>query len=43
VLEGFRRPDAGSVTVLGLDPFAEHAALVASIGVMLQQGGISRS
>jgi ABC-2 type transport system ATP-binding protein len=37
--EGFIRPDAGSVEVLGLDPFAENAQLRARIGVMLQGGG----
>ncbi|HEY8092266.1 MAG TPA: ABC transporter ATP-binding protein [Acidimicrobiales bacterium] len=40
VLEGFRRPAAGSVSVLGLDPDGQHAQLVPRIGVMLQQGGI---
>jgi ABC-2 type transport system ATP-binding protein len=39
-LEGYRRPDAGRVSVLGLDPVADHGALTPRIGVMLQQGGI---
>ncbi len=39
-LEGYRRPVAGDVRVLGLDPFAEHAALTGRIGVMLQRGGV---
>jgi len=39
-LEGFRRPTEGSVSVLGLDPVAQHGALVARIGVMLQRGGV---
>ena len=39
-LEGFRRPDAGSVQVLGRDPVAERAALAPDIGVMLQEGGL---
>ena len=39
-LEGFRRPDAGVVRVLGLDPIAEHAALTRRMGVMLQEGGV---
>jgi ABC-2 type transport system ATP-binding protein len=39
-LEGYRRPHAGTVSVLGLDPVADHAALTPRIGVMLQQGGI---
>ncbi|HET9601790.1 MAG TPA: ABC transporter ATP-binding protein [Acidimicrobiales bacterium] len=40
VLEGFRAPDRGSVRVLGLDPVSQHGALVAEMGVMLQQGGV---
>ena len=39
-LEGYRRVDSGSVSVLGLDPRHDHAALVPSIGVMLQKGGV---
>ena len=39
-LEGFRRVDQGSVRVLGLDPHADHAAVVAKVGVMLQKGGV---
>jgi ABC-2 type transport system ATP-binding protein len=39
-LEGYRRPAAGSVRVLGLDPHKDHAALVRRMGVMLQRGGI---
>ncbi len=39
-LEGFRRPDAGSVRVLGLDPRAQVARLRPQIGVMLQEGGL---
>ncbi len=35
-LEGFRRPDAGAVRVLGLDPVADRRALLPRIGVMLQ-------
>ncbi|MER5932285.1 ABC transporter ATP-binding protein [Streptomyces sp. NPDC002054] len=38
--EGYLRPDAGSVRVLGLDPIAQAAALRPRIGVMLQSGGI---
>ncbi|RZU24505.1 ABC-2 type transport system ATP-binding protein [Kribbella rubisoli] len=37
--EGFRRPDSGRVRVLGLDPIADHDALMPRIGVMLQEGG----
>ena len=39
-LEGYRRPAAGRVRVLGLDPLADHAALTARMGVMLQRGGV---
>ena len=39
VLEGYRRPDGGTVRVLGLDPVADHDRLVARIGVVLQDGG----
>ncbi|MEV6317530.1 ABC transporter ATP-binding protein [Streptomyces sp. NPDC051776] len=38
--EGYRRPDAGTVRVLGLDPVSEAAALRPRIGVMLQSGGV---
>lgn len=37
--EGFTRPDAGSIEVLGLDPMADNAQLRERIGVMLQGGG----
>ncbi|MEZ5169613.1 MAG: ABC transporter ATP-binding protein [Acidimicrobiia bacterium] len=40
ILEGYRRPDGGSVEVLGLDPAAEGTDLRARIGVMLQEGGL---
>jgi ABC-2 type transport system ATP-binding protein len=40
-MEGYRRPSGGSVRVLGLDPVADHAALMPDIGVMLQAGGVS--
>ena len=39
-LEGYRRPAAGTVRVLGLDPGAQHRALSGRIGVMLQRGGV---
>ncbi|MGI9119424.1 MAG: ABC transporter ATP-binding protein [Acidimicrobiales bacterium] len=39
-LEGYRRPDAGEVAVLGLDPVADHAELTSRLGVMLQRGGV---
>jgi ABC-2 type transport system ATP-binding protein len=37
--EGYRRPQAGSVRVLGLDPVADRRSLLPRIGVMLQGGG----
>lgn len=41
--EGYRRPDGGTVRVLGLDPVADAARLRPRIGVMLQSGGIYQS
>ncbi|HEV7628563.1 MAG TPA: ABC transporter ATP-binding protein [Streptomyces sp.] len=38
--EGYRRPDSGTVRVLGLDPVAQAALLRPRIGVMLQNGGV---
>ncbi|OEU88428.1 ABC transporter [Streptomyces abyssalis] len=38
--EGYRRPDAGTVRVLGLDPVAQASRLRPRIGVMLQSGGV---
>ena len=40
ICEGYRRPDAGTVAVLGLDPAADARALRPRVGVMLQSGGI---
>jgi ABC-2 type transport system ATP-binding protein len=40
ILEGYRRPDAGKVRVLGLDPDRDGAQLRPRIGVMLQEGGL---
>jgi ABC-2 type transport system ATP-binding protein len=37
--EGYRRPDAGRVRVLGLDPRRDARALRPRVGVMLQSGG----
>jgi ABC-2 type transport system ATP-binding protein len=37
--EGFRRPQQGTVRVLGLDPQRDRRALLPRIGVMLQSGG----
>jgi ABC-2 type transport system ATP-binding protein len=38
ICEGFRRPDAGAVRVLGLDPIRDATALRPRVGVMLQDG-----
>jgi ABC-2 type transport system ATP-binding protein len=38
--EGYRRPDGGSVRVLGLDPVQDARQLRPRVGVMLQSGGI---
>jgi ABC-2 type transport system ATP-binding protein len=40
ICEGYRRPDAGRVRVLGLDPVADARELRPRVGVMLQSGGI---
>jgi ABC-2 type transport system ATP-binding protein len=40
ILEGYRRADAGTVRVLGLDPAREARALHARMGFMLQEGGV---
>jgi len=39
-LEGYRDRSAGEVSVLGLDPARDRSALMARVGVMLQQGGV---
>ena len=39
-LEGYRRPSAGTVRVLGLDPTVDRGAVASRIGVMLQRGGV---
>jgi ABC-2 type transport system ATP-binding protein len=39
-LEGYRRPAAGRISVLGLDPIADHRQLIGRMGVMLQNGGV---
>jgi ABC-2 type transport system ATP-binding protein len=38
--EGYRRPDGGTVSVLGLDPVRDARALRPRVGVMLQAGGV---
>ena len=40
ICEGYRRADAGSVRILGLDPVADARALRPRVGVMPQSGGI---
>jgi ABC-2 type transport system ATP-binding protein len=39
-LEGLRRPAAGRLAVIGLDPRRDHRTLVGRVGVMLQDVGI---
>ncbi|GAA3209835.1 ABC transporter ATP-binding protein [Nonomuraea helvata] len=39
VLAGFQRPDGGTVRVLGLDPYADRAAVRQRTGIMLQEAG----
>src|SRR5690242_12264764 len=39
-LEGYREPDAGTVRVLGLDPWRDGSRLRPRVGVMLQEGGL---
>ena len=38
--EGYRKPDGGTVRVLGLDPVTDARELRARVGVMLQSGGV---
>jgi ABC-2 type transport system ATP-binding protein len=40
ICEGYRRADAGTVRVLGLDPVRDARSLRPRVGVMLQAGGI---
>ena len=40
ICEGYRRADAGSVRVLGLDPARDGRRLRPRVGVMLQSGGV---
>ncbi len=41
-VEGIRRPDSGSITVLGLDPVRDVYALQERIGVQLQQAQLQK-
>jgi ABC-2 type transport system ATP-binding protein len=40
VVEGFLRPRAGTVRVLGRDPYTERTALAPSVGVLPQESGL---
>jgi len=39
-LLGFRKPDAGTVRLHGLDPIREHREVVVRTGALLQRGGV---
>ena len=39
-LLGFRRPTAGTVRLVGLDPVRDHAQVVQRVGASLQRGGV---
>lgn len=41
-VEGLRRPDGGSVSVLGIDPFRESRKLQNQIGVQLQEAQLQK-
>lgn len=41
-IEGLRAPDAGRVSVLGLDPFRDTSALLPRIGVQLQEAQLQK-
>src|SRR6202790_575525 len=41
-IEGLRRPDSGTISVLGLDPFREVYKLQERIGVQLQQAQLQK-
>jgi ABC-2 type transport system ATP-binding protein len=40
IIEGYRRADGGTVSVLGLDPAKDGVRLRPKVGLMLQEGGI---
>ena len=42
ILEGYRRADAGEVSVLGLNPARDASALRARIGIVLQSTGVEQ-
>lgn len=39
LIQGYRRPDAGDIRILGLDPFRQRRALRRRSGFMLQEAG----
>jgi ABC-2 type transport system ATP-binding protein len=41
-IEGLRKPDRGSITVLGLDPYREVYKLQERIGVQLQEAQLQK-
>jgi len=43
VCEGYLRPDAGTVEVLGADPYEARGWLMPRVGIMLQGGGLHPS
>ncbi|GAA0794430.1 ABC transporter ATP-binding protein [Spirilliplanes yamanashiensis] len=43
VCEGYRRPDGGTVEVLGADPHTARGWLMPRVGIMLQGGGLHPS
>ena len=42
-IEGLRKPDRGTITVLGLDPFREVYKLQERIGVQLARGTVTET
>src|SRR5580700_5332884 len=42
ILEGYRRRDAGEVSVFGFDPGRERAKILPRIGIVLQKTGVDR-
>ncbi len=43
MLEGYRRPDAGAISVLGMDPWTGGRAFRERIGVVLQEAGFEEA
>ncbi len=41
-VEGVRRPDRGTISILGMDPFRDQYALQNRIGVQLQQAQLQK-